>query len=478
MRKILCIIGFLVGCLPVMVGQTATVIHKGTSTFFTGKDAFWNAYQHAAEGDSVLIYSTAYCNDTIRKSIHIIGGGYNATTSISSRYDSVANKTVYPCVQAEHVIFEGLSLSRIYLLDTRHCTFRHCYLYRLDSVPGMGHTNTLVDQCRLYYDYALSRAVNYTIQNSYISSFYSMNTPENMVTITNCMIRYFYHRGESGTAYIKYKQPFAVYRHNVLCLDSYAKDSPEHPFMGDLTFQFKAPSQFYDNYIYLLNSDGSSKADPAYYIYYSFEPGCVNENNTVNLESSSAIRCDSTHNSYEWLPECYGNINYTYPFGPMEGIEFSQYARIPRVISQSASVYTDMAGQWPVVLKVKAERLTKTDDPSVAQIEYWVDDPSGEKQVITLTERPGANDTVRIDYTFDFEALRAGQHTFYYRLKDTNGTYGPLISRTIYRRNIYDNELLLPYDATTLDEDMQTANPTYMAYPTEIESQMPPLQCN
>ena len=38
--------------------------------------------------------------------------------------------------------------------------------------------------------------------------------------------------------------------------------------------------------------------------------------------------------------------------------------------------------------------------------------------------------------------------------------------------------MILPYDITELDADMQTANPDYMAYPTILDEQMPVIECN
>ena len=478
MRRYLYIIGLILGCcLSVMADPTATLLHNGQSTFFLGTDGFKRAYAASVEGDSILIYGTQYFGDTIRKTIRIIGGGYSATTDLYPENDSIARVRRYPCVQADHVTFESIYFSEVRLLNTNYCTFKHCYISYLDSVPGMGHSHTLVDQCRLMNDESAARADHYTIQNSYINRLYALNSPDHLMTITNCMLRYYYERCDSTYYYFgRYKQPYAIYRHNVLCLDAYAEDSPEHPFLGDLNFEFKAPSQYYDNYIYRLNS--SYSADPSYYIHYTFEPECVNENNTVNLTDASAVWCDSTHSYYDWLPECYGGIDYDYPLGPMQGIEYSRYATIPQVVT-FGGYYTDYEGQLSTYIRVTAKRRTPTDNPSVAQIEWWVDDPIGqEKNIILIDERPGANDTVSVYCSFDFGALPAGSHILYYRLKDTNGTYGPLLYRIFTRRNPYDYELFLPYDATSLEGDMQTANPTYMAYPTEQESIMPIPQCN
>lgn len=477
MRKYLCVIGLFLGCwISVMADPTATLLHNGQSTFFLGTDGFKRAYAASVEGDSILIYGTQYFGDTIRKNIRIIGGGYGASTYLDPEYDSIAYKRKYPCVQVDNITFESIYFSGVHLLNTNYCTFKHCYIANLDSVPGMGHTNTLVDQCRLMDDGSIARADHYTIQNSLIYRFNALNSPDHLMNITNCMIRYFYERYDSSSYYFdKCYQPYAIYRHNMICLDANAHDAPEHPFLGDLNFEFKAPSQFYDNHIYRLNFRGG---DPSYYIHYTFEPGCVNENTTVNLTDASAIWCDSTHSTFEWLPECYKNIDIDYPFGYMSGIEYSRYTTIPRVV-YFWGYYTTYEGQWSPTIEVKAERRTPTENPSVAQIEWWIDDPIGqEKSIILIDERPGADDTVRVNCSFDLEALPAGSHIFYYRLKDTNGTYGPLLYTTFTRRNPYDYELFLPYDATGLEGDMQTANPTYMAYPSEQESIMPIVQCN
>ena len=66
----------------------------------------------------------------------------------------------------------------------------------------------------------------------------------------------------------------------------------------------------------------------------------------------------------------------------------------------------------------------------------------------------------------------------YYRARDSYGAYSPLHVDTFYRTNPYDEVMILPYEATGLEGDQQTANPKYMAYPTEIEESMPPIECN
>ena len=486
MRKWFCI-GMLLLCRLLAAGEVetriATLQHQGKSSYFFGENAYKDAYKASVSGDSIILSADTFkAVDAVSKSVKVIGKSRGVTCIAS-----------YTCVLADDVYFEGvLFTSYLYLSQINRCTFRRCYLSSLDSMSGAVHTHTLVDQCYLSYERSIDHSANCVIRNSYVNRFCSLNTPANMASITNCWLPYYYQRQDSSsTNFNRYKQPYAVYRDNVLCLDAYARDSPERPFNSSLDFVFVAPSQFYYNYIYRINRYGSSSANPAYYIHYTFEPGCVTEGNRVNLESASAIY-NSSISLYEWRDSCYRSMSTTErtnmvyvtgsdgkPVGVTGGKGYAYYPGIPRTITINSYSITDLNGEWRISsLSVKGERAQPEDNPSVARIEYWVDDLSGEKTVIPIEERPGADDTVKISLTFDFSALPAGKHVFYYRLQDTKGAYSPVMVRTFTRRNPYDNELYLPYDATGPTGDQQTANPIYSAYPTEIESKMPPLQCN
>lgn len=166
------------------------------------------------------------------------------------------------------------------------------------------------------------------------------------------------------------------------------------------------------------------------------------------------------------------------PVGVTGGSGYSTTPGIPVISIGWSDRKTDKNGLLSKNIHLTAYPENPEDTPSVVQLEYWIDDPYSRSQIIPVEVQPDASGKVTINHTFDFSALLAGEHKLYFRAKDSYGAYSPLYVETVIRRNPYDDCLFLPYDADTLTPDMQTANPTYMAYPTEIESQMPTIQCN
>ena len=116
-------------------------------------------------------------------------------------------------------------------------------------------------------------------------------------------------------------------------------------------------------------------------------------------------------------------------------------------------------------------RLRQYETPSVIQCEYWFDDNVANRQTVDITE---PNAVLSISAV----GMKSGTHTFYYRFRDNEGEYGQLYMQQFIKINPYDPIMILPYDITELDADMQTANPDYMAYPTILDEQMPVIECN
>jgi hypothetical protein len=116
-------------------------------------------------------------------------------------------------------------------------------------------------------------------------------------------------------------------------------------------------------------------------------------------------------------------------------------------------------------------RLRQYETPSVIQCEYWFDDNVANRQTVDVTE---PNAVLSISAV----VMKSGTHTFYYRFRDNEGEYGQLYMQQFIKINPYDPIMILPYDITELDADMQTANPDYMAYPTILDEQMPVIECN
>lgn len=480
MRKYICIIGLLLSCCLSTVADevlTATLQHNGQMTPYFGDSAFYYANRMAQDGDTITLSpGWTFVGDTIRKSIYVIGSeGIRSSWSSGPESAFFGNPSsirigTSPIVCADNVHLEGLSINDLYIGSVSNCTIKRCggNIRALSSTTV--HTNTLIEQCDFYTDYAHQTAVNYVVRNTNIVEFYGMNTPANMATFTNCFIRDFYRQNSYNT------QPYAIYTNCILGLDANARDYPERPFEPLPAYQFRAPSEFRYNYLYRWNSYNVAE----YFVPFEFAPGCVNENNVVSSDSYSAIACYNVTSPP--IEECYSYDRPNY-IGPMIGsdgtqiglrggeIGFTQRSGIPHGWVPTYDEITDINGQWHMQFAYALVKAQPQDRPSLELIEYWVDDPYGQKQIIT-----NASNTSQ--HTFDFSALKAGTHKFYYRYKDNYGAYSPLYVQSFERKNPYDEVLLLPYDATTLDEEQQTANPTYMAYPTEIETQMPTIQCD
>ncbi len=116
-------------------------------------------------------------------------------------------------------------------------------------------------------------------------------------------------------------------------------------------------------------------------------------------------------------------------------------------------------------------RLRQFETPLVVQCEYWFDDDINNRKLIDVTEP-------NVLLSIPAVGMKSGTHTLYYRFKDNEGEYGQLYIHQFTKINPYDPIMILPYDITELDADMQTANPDYMAYPTILDEQMPVIECN
>jgi len=465
---------------------TATLQHNGQMTPFFGDSAFQKANRASQDGDTIILSRGKFYADTIRHSIRVLGvygcdrysNYYNKTSFIISIYGGV---DVY--VYADDVFFEGISfdLCHLYLTDINNFVLKRCFAFLGTTYSAQAHTNTLVDQCVLEQEEAIKKGVNYTLKNSAIKRFGAMNTVNNMATITNCYIDWYY-RNDDRSSFIN--QPYAIYTNCILGLDAFTRGAPEYQISGLPEYQFATPSEYHYNYIYRTNSYGY----PEYFVPSSFAPGCVDDHNQTNCDTASAVGC-SDH-VYDCTPLCYSEFAWAYDFvPPMNGSDgtpvgitggtgFSTKPGIPIVSIGWADRKSDKNGLLKKNISLRAYPDNPEDNPSVVQFEYWIDNPYGQSQIVPVEEQPGANVSVYINYTFDLSELPAGEHTLYFRAKDSYGAYSPLYVETIYRYNPYDEYLLLPYDADTLTHDMQIANPTYMAYPTEIEPIMPTIQCN
>ena len=487
MRKYLSITGLILGCCLSMMADevlTATLQHNGQMTPFFGDSAFYYANRMAQDGDTITLSDGTFKADTIFRSIRLVGTGgvyEDIARTLMGTYDYNSSRCLV--IHANNVQVEGIYLDATYISQVENCVIKRCGISTFRSNFRTGkHKNTIIDQCYIEAEDACDKGENYTLKNTTIHQFRSRGSADNLINLTNSFIEWYYRNGNTSSSFIC--QPYGIYTNCILGLDADTRDAPEYQITGLPEYQFEAPSQFYYNYIFRFNL----KNDPNYYVPYSFAPGCINVQNEVNSENSSAVWCYADH-PYSYTPLCYtpwetgsdwvppmtGSDGT--PVGLTGGTGFSTQSGIPKISLGSSKVPTDITGQLKRYFYLYAYPEFQEDNPRVVQLEWWIDDPYVEPQIILVNDLPDSYHSVTVQYTFDFSALKAGTHTLYYRVKDNYGAYSPLYVNTFIRKNPYDEVMLLPYDATSLDEEQQTANPTYMAYPTEIETLMPTIQC-
>lgn len=314
-------------------GTTATLQQGDKMTFFTGMSALQQAYEAAsADGGDVITLSSGEFTavTTIEKSVRIVGAyGLDPNDSYGTFIAGVVT------VGANNVKLEGMYFKNdVTLAEITNCTIKRCWINNLKQSGT--HTNTLIDQCVVAYDYAIETGVNYGIKNTTIQHFAAMNTTANVANITNCFVWQFCRNTLSG-----YKQPYAIYKNNILGLDCGAN--------YNVTISLVSPSEFYNNYFYRMNSYSSSSGSASYYVTCNFGTGCVNKNN-IYSNSSSAL-----------------NVTFTYPntmsktvegvtVGITGGEGFNKYPGIPRVLTSTIDAQTDDKGKLNASITVQAEK--------------------------------------------------------------------------------------------------------------------------
>lgn len=280
-------------------GLTATLQQGDKMTPFYGVDAFKNAYA-AADSGAVITLSAGLFNevDTIKKSVNIIG---SYAFNVNDVHTTLLEKIVISAgdVKIEGIYFKG----NVYLEEISNCWIIKSWVEgTLTSTKK--HLNSVVDQCVIKSDAAISTGINYCIKNSTINQFSKSNTTTNLAYIVNCAI------------YSWYTKPFAVYK-NCLLNGS-----------GTLT----SPSEFYYN-----QYSGS----------VTYSNGCVNANNKASKSfSTSSYPCNIKD----------GDLGQDgTPKGPYGGTGFSEWPSIPRVIESNIANNTDADGKLNVSFKVVAQ---------------------------------------------------------------------------------------------------------------------------
>lgn len=319
----------LVNSMVIMAdGTTATLQVGDDMTFYTGMSAFQQAYEVAPTTGATITLSSGEFTavTTIEKSVRIVGAyGLDPNDSYGTFIAGVVT------VSANNVKLEGMYFKNdVTLAEITNCTIKRCWINGLKQSGT--HTNTLIDQCVVKWDYAIATGVNYGMKNSTIEYFVAMNTTANVANITNCLVCLFFRYNASAI-----QQPYAVYKNNILGLDN--------NYSANRSVTLNSPSEFYNNYFYRINS----VSYPSYYVTCAFATGCVNINNTYSGTTSAT------------------NVTFTFPntmSSTVEGVTvgitggegFNKYPGIPRVLISTIDAQTDDKGKLNASITVQAEK--------------------------------------------------------------------------------------------------------------------------
>lgn len=301
-------------------GLTATLQQGDNMQVFYGTDAFKLAYEAAESDDAIIILSLGTFNSvlSIEKSMTIVGcGAFSSSKTIISGTMKI---------MADNVKIEGIYFSSsISLGAISNCHIKRCYLNTTLNASDT-HINTFIDQSVVMSDYAVGTGVNYTIQNSTIESFYTMNTEDNKANITNCVIYKFIGFGSSGYVNSDVKQPYAIYISNIL----------GHSRTGGSNYNYTCSilSEYYYNYF----AGNYGTFTP------SFPDGCKHDGNESGQKYSGGYPA-SEFSSKTYGTGIDGTVKGTYG-----GSGFKKESSIPKITSKTIPAYADEQGKINVTI--------------------------------------------------------------------------------------------------------------------------------
>lgn len=335
-------------------GLTATLQQGETMTAFYGVNAFVDAY-NAAEDGAVITLSEGRFNDvsSIEKSITVIGNMAFDVEGYEKTY--LSNSTV----NADNVTLEGIYFTgNVALGNINNCHIKRCRIGNtLYYVSNTVHTNTLIEQCVINCESAMSTSRNYCLKNSTINYFVNSSSSEYIAYITNCYICYYclytYRQSNYGGNYNPNANPYAIYKNNVIGIDCQS--------YGYWTMNLYSPSEFYNNYFYRTTT---ASGYTNYYISYTFNTGCINQGNQNSGDESVYISSSDNFNG-KYKIDSFGMLGDDgTPIGITGGSGFSPYPSIPRITSKQIDSKTDSEGKLNVKITVSTEEtLVKEENP-------------------------------------------------------------------------------------------------------------------
>lgn len=332
-------------------GLTATLQQGETMTAFYGVNAFVDAY-NAAEDGAVITLSEGQFNyvSSIEKSVMVIG---NMAFDVEGYEKTYLYGTT---VNADNVTLEGIYFTgNVALGNINNCHIKRCRIgSELLTVSNTVHTNTLIDQCVINIENAMSTSKDYCIKNSTVNHFSSTNPSTNIAYIANCYICYLCHmRSGYYSPFNEYSVPYAIYKNNVFGIDC--------SYFNSQSLALSSPSEFWYNYFYRITD---SNGYTIYYVTESYNTGCINQGNQNSGDKSVYISSSDNFNG-KYKIDSFGMLGDDgTPIGITGGSGFSPYPSIPRITSKQIDSKTDSEGKLNVKITVSTEEtLVKEEKP-------------------------------------------------------------------------------------------------------------------
>ncbi len=340
MKELIRIIGFtgLFLCTQALTAQPIAALHQsGEPQFFSGTDAFQQAYEASVPGATIYLSGgTFVVPDTIAKTITVFGAGHHPD------YTGATGKTMLSgsmllAEGAHDSHFEGLHIINTVtmLFDHRidNLVFRRC---RIDGQVYSNHSinytnfsqNILFTECifTTHALHTLRNARNLTISNSILSTsgIYSLNH----ATIENNIFLY-------NTGYLLNQCSYTVVRNNIVANNNAISGG--------------SYNSFYNNVFFNLSSIGGSTH------YQSNNYFSVERDNFFVDQSGQLF--EYTHDYHLRSPEQYTGTDgsqvgiFGGPFPFKEG----SVPMIPHIVSKKISHTIDEEGKLQVEIEVSAQ---------------------------------------------------------------------------------------------------------------------------
>lgn len=185
---------FFNGIIGAFAQNKTTLIHNGTSTFFTGTTQFTAAYTASVNGDTILLPGSLLTPPTlIDKKLSIIGVGFHPTATMATGITSLpANLNIGQ--NADSLLLQGISIGGSVIITTNnkvdYLRISRCKMWAL-NFPGTGTTpseHVIVSESIVTWEIEMSNAKNSEVNNCIVDGTIfggSYNSFQNNIVMSN-----------------------------------------------------------------------------------------------------------------------------------------------------------------------------------------------------------------------------------------------------------------------------------------------------